>query len=92
MNIGIASLPASNMDINGDSYLIKNLDDQILLTVIDGLGKQLSENFRLLCVFVAEAEITSVSDPWETPVICHVAVAVPVDSVAMLKVDAATEK
>lgn len=38
MNIGIASLPAPNMDINGDSYLIKKSTGQILLTVIDGLG------------------------------------------------------
>lgn len=38
MNVGIASLPAPNMDINGDSYLIKKINGQILLTVIDGLG------------------------------------------------------
>jgi hypothetical protein len=43
-------------------------------------------------VFVAEAEISRVSVPWETPVICQDAVAVPVDRVAMLYVGAATEK
>ena len=34
----------------------------------------------------------SASDPSETPVICQVAVAVPVDRVAMLKVGLFTEK
>lgn len=35
-------------------------------------------------MFVADAEIKSVSGPWEMPVICQVAVAVPGDRVAIL--------
>jgi hypothetical protein len=45
-----------------------------------------------LWLFLAEAEITIESDPAEVPVICHVAVVVPVESVPILTVGAATLK
>ena len=43
-------------------------------------------------MFVADDEIKSASEPWETPVICQVAVAVPVGRVPTLKVGVVTEK
>ena len=46
----------------------------------------------MLCAFIAEAEITRVSEPAEMPVICHVATAVPVDKLPMLTVGVFTEK
>jgi hypothetical protein len=62
------------------------------VTVIDGFGKYLSESFMLLCGFVAVAEIKSTSAPCEIPVICQVAVAVPVGKLLMLTVGELTEK
>lgn len=43
-------------------------------------------------MFVAEAETINISWPCEVAVICHVAVAVPVDKVPMLKFGVFTEK
>lgn len=42
-------------------------------------------------MFVADAEISSVSDPWDIPVISQVAVVV-VDNVPMFTVGVSTEK
>jgi len=38
LRFGIASRPALGMSMNGDAYLIKEWDGQMLLAVIDGLG------------------------------------------------------
>jgi negative regulator of sigma-B (phosphoserine phosphatase) len=38
LNFGIASRPMPGLTANGDTYLIRELNEQILLAVIDGLG------------------------------------------------------
>lgn len=38
MNFGIASRPTSGLTVNGDTYLIKESNEQTLLAVMDGLG------------------------------------------------------